>query len=68
MKKRRISHKELSERAEAILRFCQEQGYCEQTTAFACVLAAAALAGEDNKRELMSFMASVFDFIKSEAA
>jgi len=50
-----------------ILRFCQEQGYDGASTAFACVLAAASLGGEDNKRELMSFMAHVFDVINSES-
>jgi hypothetical protein len=49
-----------------ILRFCQEKGYDEASTAFACVLAAATLGGEENKRELMSFMAHVFDVINLE--
>ena len=65
--KKTITQKDLGERAEVILRFCQEKGYDEASTAFACVLAAASLGGEDNKRELMSFMAHVFDVINSES-
>jgi hypothetical protein len=61
-----IPQKDLGERAEVILRFCQEKGYDEASTAFACVLAAATLGGEENKRELMSFMAHVFDVINLE--
>lgn len=65
--KKTIPQRELGARAEVILKFCQEQGYDEASTAFACVLAAASLGGEDNKRELMSFMAHVFDVINSES-
>ena len=37
--KKTIPQKDLGERAEVILRFCQERGYDEASTAFACVLA-----------------------------
>ena len=65
--KKTIPQKDLGERAEVILKFCQEKGYDEASTAFACVLAAATLGGEENKRELMSFMAHVFDVINLES-
>ena len=65
--KKTIPQKDLGERAEVILRFCQEKGYDEASTAFACVLAAATLGGEENKRELISFMAHVFDVINLES-
>ena len=65
--KKTIPQKDLGERAEVILKFCQEQGYDEASTAFACVLAAASLGGEENKRELMSFMAYVFDVTNLES-
>ena len=65
--KKTIPQKDLGERAEVILKFCKEKGYDEASTAFACVLAAASLGGEENKRELMSFMAHVFDVINLES-
>jgi len=47
--------------AEKIMRFCQSEGHSEAETAFACVLAAACLGGDENKRPLMSFFADVVD-------
>lgn len=53
--------KTLSQKTEKIMAFCQEQGYTEEETAFACVLAAACLGGTENKRILMGFFAHVVD-------
>lgn len=47
--------------AEKIMRLCQGEGYSEAETAFACVLAAACLGGDENKKPLMSFFADVVD-------
>ena len=47
--------------AEKIMRFCQSEGHNEAETAFACILAAACLGGDDNKKSLMSFFADVVD-------
>lgn len=47
--------------AERVMRFCQSEGYNEAETAFACILAAACLGGDHNKKSLMSFFADVVD-------
>ncbi|MGA0985244.1 MAG: hypothetical protein ACO3ST_11455 [Burkholderiaceae bacterium] len=55
------SRKTLSDKTDKIMHFCQEQGYTEEETAYACMLAAACLGGPENKRILMSFFAHVVD-------